>query len=272
MQEILRAEHITKAYGDKVVLDDININLNRGEIVCLLGVSGVGKTTLFNVLSGLMKPDSGRVLLREHDSVIDMDIPKAGSSEEAMNADSISEDVTGISGRISYMLQKDMLLEHKTVLDNAALPLVISGMRKKAARDKAAEYFEQFEISGTEMKYPAQLSGGMRQRASLLRTYLCGNKVALLDEPFSALDTLTRTSLQEWYLKVMEEIDLSTIFITHDIDEAILISDRICIMKGSPAHITEEFVIDEPKPRGQDFMLTEQFLEYKRQIKGALSV
>ena len=112
----------------------------------------------------------------------------------------------------------------------------------------------------------------MRQRAALLRTYLCGNKVALLDEPFSALDTLTRTALQEWYLKVMEDIDLSTIFITHDIDEAILISDRICIMKGSPAHITEEFVIDEPKPRGQDFMLTEQFLEYKRQIKGALSV
>jgi ABC-type nitrate/sulfonate/bicarbonate transport system ATPase subunit len=107
----------------------------------------------------------------------------------------------------------------------------------------------------------------MRQRAALLRTYLCGNQVALLDEPFSALDTLTRTAVQEWYLKVMEEIRLSTLFITHDIDEAILLSDRIYIMKGRPAVISDEIVIEEPKPRDRDYMLSEAFMAYKRRIR-----
>ena len=111
----------------------------------------------------------------------------------------------------------------------------------------------------------------MRQRAALLRTYLCGNRVALLDEPFSALDTITRTAMQEWYLKVMEEIKLSTIFITHDIDEAILISDRIYIMKGSPATLTEEIIIQKPKPRDSSFTMTEEFIDYKKRIRESLS-
>lgn len=242
---ILKAEHISKAYGEKQVLSDISVCLQEGELVCLLGVSGVGKTTLFNILSGLISPDSGKVIL------------------EGM-------DVTGISGNISYMLQKDLLLEHKTVLDNVALPLVLSGMKKGEARKQAAHYFPQFGLEGTEQKYPVQLSGGMRQRAALLRTYMCGDKVALLDEPFSALDTLTRTAVQEWYLQVMEDIRLSTLFITHDIDEAILLSDRIYIMSGQPATITAEIIIQEPKPRDSEFMLSDTFLEYKRHIKSLL--
>ena len=168
------------------------------------------------------------------------------------------------------MLQKDLLLEHKTVLDNVALPLVLSGMKKGEARKQAAHYFPQFGLEGTEQKYPVQLSGGMRQRAALLRTYMCGDKVALLDEPFSALDTLTRTAVQEWYLQVMEDIRLSTLFITHDIDEAILLSDRIYIMSGQPATITAEIIIQEPKPRDSEFMLSDTFLEYKRHIKSLL--
>lgn len=239
---ILQAEHISKSYGEKQVLQDINIHLKEGELVCLLGVSGVGKTTLFNVLSGLTPPDSGRVLLEQ-------------------------EDVTGTSGNLSYMLQKDLLLPHKTVLDNVALPLILKGMKKKEAREQAGSYFSQFGLEGTEKKYPVQLSGGMRQRAALLRTYMCGDKVALLDEPFSALDTLTRTAIQEWYLSVMEEIHLSTLFITHDIDEAILLSDRIYIMSGNPAVISAELVIEEPKPRDGEFLLSDTFLEYKRRIK-----
>ncbi len=242
---ILQAEHITKAYGDNQVLQDISIHLVEGELVCVLGVSGVGKTTLFNILSGLVLPDRGQILLE-------------------------NEDVTGKTGNLSYMLQKDLLLQHKTVLDNVALPLVLKGVKKKAAREQAAAYFKQFGLEGTELKYPSQLSGGMRQRAALLRTYMCGDRVALLDEPFSALDTLTRTAVQEWYLGVMEEIKLSTLFITHDIDEAILLSDRIYIMSGKPAIISEELVIEEPKPRDGEFLLSDTFLAYKRKIKSLL--
>ena len=242
---ILQAEHITKAYGDNQVLQDISIHLEEGELVCVLGVSGVGKTTLFYILSGLVLPDRGQILLE-------------------------NEDVTGKTGNLSYMLQKDLLLQHKTVLDNVALPLVLKGVKKKAAREQAAAYFKQFGLEGTELKYPSQLSGGMRQRAALLRTYMCGDRVALLDEPFSALDTLTRTAVQEWYLGVMEEIKLSTLFITHDIDEAILLSDRIYIMSGKPAIISEELVIEEPKPRDGEFLLSDTFLAYKRKIKSLL--
>ena len=139
-------------------------------------------------------------------------------------------------------------------------------LSKKEAREKAQTYFKDFGLEGTEYQYPSQLSGGMRQRAALLRTYLSSNGVALLDEPFSALDTITKTAIHKWYLEVMQHIDLSTIFITHDIDEAILLSDRIYILNGKPGEIRDEIVIKEKKPRAEDFYLTDQFLAYKRKI------
>lgn len=244
MNEILRAEKINKSFGEKHVLSDVSISLNEGEIISLLGVSGSGKTTLFNVLSGIYKPDSGTVLLR-------------------------GNDITGKPGEISYMLQKDLLFPYRRVIDNVCLPLILSGMKKKEARAKADPLFETFGLEGTQMKYPAQLSGGMRQRAALLRTYLSSNGVALLDEPFSALDTITKSKIHKWYLDVMGEINLSTVFITHDIDEAILLSDRIYILSaqsGEAGTINREIVIDVPKPRANDFNLTDEFLQYKRQI------
>lgn len=232
---------VTKSFGGRTILQDISIEIHDHELVSLLGVSGGGKTTLFNVISGLIKPDCGQVFLD-------------------------GEEITGKPGKVSYMLQKDLLLPYRTVEDNVALPLVIGGMKKKDARKKAAPFFEEFGLSGTEKKYPSQLSGGMRQRAALLRTYLFSDRLALLDEPFSALDTLTKSAMHRWYLDVMEQIHLSTIFITHDIDEAILLSDRIYILGGKPGKIVDEIRIEESKPRSRDFQLSERFLVYKKRI------
>ena len=164
------------------------------------------------------------------------------------------------------MLQKDLLLPYKTIIDNVALPLMIRGMKKNEARREAVTHFDEFGLLGTEDKYPSQLSGGMRQRAALLRTYLFSEKVALLDEPFSALDMMTKRTIHEWYLEVMEKIKLSTLFVTHDIDEAILLSDRIYLLTGKPGQITKEIRIQEGKPRAKDFNVTERFMHYKREI------
>ena len=237
----LEVKNVSKSFDSKPVLQDVSIELNQGELVCLLGVSGGGKTTLFNVISGLLKPDQGKVLLD-------------------------GNDITNQPGRISYMLQKDLLLPYRTMEDNVALPLLLKGVKKTDARLQVSPMFAQFGLDGTQKKYPAQLSGGMRQRAALLRTYMFSQEVALLDEPFSALDTLTKSAMHRWYLDVMEKIRLSTLFITHDIDEAILLSDRIYLLSGSPGEIAGEIIIQESKPRRDDFNLTAEFLEYKRQI------
>lgn len=237
----LKVEHVTKSFDGTRIIEDISIELHHQELVSLLGISGGGKTTLFNVIAGLSQPDSGAVFLN-------------------------GQDITGKPGQVSYMLQKDLLLPYRTIEDNVALPLLIKGEKKKEARQKVGTYFAEFGLEGTQKKYPHQLSGGMRQRAALLRTYMFSNDVALLDEPFSALDTLTKSAMHDWYLDVMEQIHMSTLFITHDIDEAILLSDRIYLLGGKPGRITDEIVIREPKSKRKDFNLTEEFLAYKRQI------
>lgn len=237
----LKVRGVSKSFEGTKIIENISIELHQGEIVSLLGISGGGKTTLFNVIAGLSSPDQGEVYLD-------------------------GEEITGKPGKISYMLQKDLLLPYRTIEDNVALPLLIKGEKKREARRKVGAYFEEFGLDGTEKKYPHQLSGGMRQRAALLRTYLFSDGVALLDEPFSALDTLTKNSMHAWYLNIMEQIRLSTLFITHDIDEAILLSDRIYLMGGKPGKITDEIIIRERKPREKDFNLTGEFLNYKREI------
>ena len=241
MMAELKVSGITFTYEEAPVLEDVNIELHEHELVSILGASGCGKTTLFHIISGLHKPQQGKVVLN-------------------------GKDITGCPGQISYMMQKDLLLPYRTIEDNVSLPLMLKGEPKRKAREKVSLYFEEFGLEGTQKKYPRQLSGGMRQRAALLRTYMFSRDVALLDEPFSALDTLTKSEMHRWYLDVMDKIHLSTLFITHDIDEAILLSDRIYLLTGKPGRVTEEIIIKEPKPRKREFNLTEEFLEYKRRI------
>ena len=242
----LKATNITKSYNNCNVIQNVNINLDEGEIVSLLGVSGVGKTTVFNILSGLVKPDVGKVFLED-------------------------KDITGIPGNVSYMLQKDQLFEFKTIIDNISLPLIIKGIKKEEARSIARSYLDKFGLENCEKSYPKQLSGGMRQRAAFLRTYLFSSEVALLDEPFSALDPFTKYNMYRWYLDIIKDIRLSTMFISHDIDEAILLSNRIYIMAGNPGEIVAEIkVINKPDDIIK-FTLEEEFIKYKKQIIEAMN-
>ena len=238
---LLKAENITVSFEGTRIIEKVSLSLEEGETVSLLGVSGGGKTTLFNVLSGLYAPDEGRVYLD-------------------------GEDITDKAGKISYMLQRDLLLPHKKVKDNVALPLIIRGINKKEARQKAEGYLEEFGLGDTGDKYPHQLSGGMRQRAAFLRTYLASDKVALLDEPFSALDNITKSAIHSWFLSVMSEIRLSALFVTHDIDEAVLLSDRIYLLTGKPGRITDEIIIDLPGEKKDRNPMSSEFIAYKKEI------
>lgn len=243
--KLLETKCITKQFDGQNIIEDINITLNKGEIISLLGVSGVGKTTLFNIIAGVIEPENGEVLLN-------------------------GTKINGQTGNVSYMLQKDMLLPHLTVLDNVALPLIVRGVKKKEARSRAKELLPVFGLDDAKGKFPSQLSGGMRQRAAFLRTYLFSDEVALLDEPFSALDAITKREMHKWYMDIMEKIKLSTIFITHDIDEAIMLSDRVYIMSGMPGRIEKEIEIKPDKYNRENFNLTVEFLEYKKEIMNYL--
>lgn len=238
---LLKAENISVEFDGKEILDQVSIHLNEGELVSIIGISGSGKTTLFNVLSGLITPKNGTVFLNE-------------------------EDITGKTGHMSYMLQKDLLLPYKTIMDNVLLPLTIKGIKNKKAKALALPLFETFGLLDTINMYPGELSGGMRQRVALLRTYMCNLPLTLLDEPFSALDAITKNDLHQWYLGICKELKLSTLLITHDIDEAILLSDRIYILGNAPASIKKEIVIAPSDVRRKDLLLSDEFLHYKRTI------
>ena len=237
----LEVNSVTKAYNNVATIENINLTLEKGEFVSLVGPSGVGKTTLFNILSGLSTPDSGYIKLQD-------------------------EDITGKSGIFSYMQQKDLLLPFYTVLDNVSMPLRLKGMDKKSSQDKAMEYMEEFGLNGSESKYPSQISGGMKQRAALLRAYLYSDKLLLLDEPFSALDFFTKTAMHQWYKEVTKIHGTTTFLITHDIEEALTLSDKIYIMTGPPGTVDAPLVIHRKDMDTDSFQTSEEFMTYKKMI------
>lgn len=203
-------EGVYKSFGEVNTLEDINITLNEGELVSIIGPSGCGKSTIFNIITELTKCDRGNVQ---------------------------------VNGEISYMYQKDLLLPYKTILDNISLPLQIKGIKRSVAREKVIPYFDTFGLEGYEKNYPNELSGGMKQRANFLRTYICSNDIMLLDEPFGALDSITKMDLQEWFIDIRKKVNSTILLITHDIDEAIRLSDRIYVLSNKPATVKKEYIL-----------------------------
>jgi len=207
----IQLKNVSKTFDGTDVLKNVSMEVAKGEVVSLLGASGMGKTTIFNIVAGLIGADEGSV---------------------------------NVNGELCYMQQSDLLLNYLTVEDNVSLPLRIQGVRKRDARARAAEYLPDFGLEGTAKLFPQQLSGGMRQRAAFLRTFLQSGDIMLLDEPFSALDMFTKREMYQWYSDICHRFGLTTLFITHDIDEAIALSDRVYVLAGK-ATTPEEIVIDQ---------------------------
>ncbi|WP_156298892.1 ABC transporter ATP-binding protein [Streptobacillus canis] len=235
----LEVKDLSVVFDGKTIVEDINFHVDSGELVSVIGLSGSGKTTIFNAVAGIIPVNSGKILLN-------------------------NEDVTGKNGKMSYMLQKDLLLQFKNVLENIALPLIIKGMGKKEAYEKVMANLETFGLEGLEKKYPKELSGGQRQRVAFLRTYMFSDDMNLLDEPFSALDLITKASIHKWYMDIRKKLNLTTLLITHDIDEAILLSNRIYILTldNGVGKISKEIKIDLENRNNT----TMEFIEFKKKI------
>lgn len=215
------------------------------EFVSLVGPSGCGKSTLLNIIAGLEQPSSGEVLL---DGV---PVPQR-------------------LGRVAYMHQRDLLLPWRRVIDNVTLPLELRGIPRRQARQRALPWLERCGLLEFADAYPAQLSGGMRQRAAFLRTLMTERPLLLLDEPFGALDALTRAGLQEWLLALWEELDRTVILVTHDVEEAILLSDRVIVLSHRPGRIVDELLVTLPRPRNYEVVTDPRFVKLKAQVLSAL--
>ncbi|SUE17021.1 ABC transporter ATPase [Rhodococcus gordoniae] len=234
---------VHKAYGDRAVIDGIDCSVAPGEFVSFIGPSGCGKSTLFSIVAGLEQPDAGEVLIG--------DCPAA-------------------PGRVALMPQKDLLFPWRTVLDNCTLGLEVQGVRRSDARARARELLPTFGLSGFEDAAPHQLSGGMRQRASLARTVLQGRDVLLLDEPFGALDSLTRTEMQLWLQEVWQQHRWTVLMVTHDVREAVLLSDRVVVLGPRPTRVQHEVHVPLPRPRTLETCVSSEFVALEHELMEVL--
>jgi ABC-type nitrate/sulfonate/bicarbonate transport system ATPase subunit len=227
------------------VLQNVSLSVRGGEFVTIIGPSGCGKSTLFNIIAGLEEPSAGDIVM------------DGNPTRDRM-------------GRVGYMFQKDLLLPWRRVLDNAILGLELEGKSKKQGREDALPLLEEFGLRGFEKAYPHQLSGGMRQRVAFLRTVLTRRDPLLLDEPFGALDALTRSTMQEWLLQVWGKLKSTVLYVTHDVEEAVFLSDRVYVMTARPGRVKLELPVRLPRPRFSSLTATTEFLEHKRVLLESL--
>lgn len=242
-ETILELEKVHFAYprrgGAVPVLEGLDLRVGRGEFVAVVGPSGCGKSTLFSLITGAVAPASGS-------------IRRAAGSQ------------------VAYMPQRDLLLPWRTVLDNAALGPDLQGKGLARARDEARQLLPLFGLSGFADAYPSELSGGMRQRAALLRTALLEREIMLLDEPFGALDALTRAEMQGWLVEVCRTLSRTVLFTTHDIEEAVFLADRVYVLSARPARLAAELAIPFPRPRTRHLASQPEFSALKTALWNAL--
>ena len=234
----LKIKQIRKSFEENLVLGDISFNVEKGEFISLIGPSGSGKSTLFGIIGGIIAPDAGDVSVSE------------GS-------------ILNKTGQISYMPQQDSLFPWRTVLDNVLLG---QELHEEADKHRAIEMLEIAGLKDVIDSFPHELSGGMRQRVSFIRALLCPQDLLCLDEPFSALDEFTRSDMQKWLLNMWTQYEQSILFITHNIEEALFLSDKIIVLSDSPAEVKEIITVPFPRPREASLMLTDEFLEWKRKV------
>ena len=243
MGDSIEATGVTRRRGELAVLDSVSFSLNAGSLTALVGPSGCGKSTLLEILAGLAEQDGGTVSIGGRES--------AGQRLE----------------RCAWMPQRDCLLPWSTALDNAALPLVNRGMTKREAREAAGEMFDRVGLNGFESYLPGRLSGGMRQRVAFARTLLSGKGVLLLDEPFASLDGITRAELQEWIGPILVREARTSILVTHDLEEAIYLCDRVIVLSPRPARVID--LVETPDTGGLDRLeaiSTRDFIDTHREI------
>jgi ABC-type nitrate/sulfonate/bicarbonate transport system ATPase subunit len=247
---VLAINDVSKVFSDgrgRVVqaLDPVSLRIPKGRFVSILGPSGCGKSTIFNIIAGLDVPSSGSVTVND-------------------------VDIVGMSGVVAYMLQKDLLLPWRSIIDNVILGMEIDRIPKREAVERARPLLTRYGLGGFEEHFPAQLSGGMRQRAALLRTMLCDREIILLDEPFAALDAQTRSDMQEWLLDVWDDFKKTVVFVTHDVDEAVYLSDEIVVMSPRPGRVVERVTLDLDRPRKRAVITSPAFIAYKERFLALL--
>ncbi|GAC1613362.1 MAG: ABC transporter ATP-binding protein [Ktedonobacteraceae bacterium] len=245
----LLVQDVSKTYRhgrhSLVTLAAVNLTVNVGEFVTVIGPSGCGKSTLFNIVAGVDQPSTGVV---------------------AIDGDARSLR----AGRSGYMPQQPLLLPWRTVEENVLLGLDVRRVPRKKAQMEARELLKRFGLAEFSRHFPATLSGGMRQRVALLRTVLFNSSFLLLDEPFGALDALTRLSLQMWLLDLWQTFHASVLFITHDVREAILLSDRIYVLSARPARVVREVQVALPRPRRSEHLALEQAVQLEQELVALL--
>jgi len=250
MTAVLEVRQAVKTFGSgrsvQQVLGGVDVTVGEGEFVSIIGPSGSGKTTLFRLIGGLERPDSGEIRIQ-------------------------GRVVTGERGHIAYMPQQAALLPWRTVTDNIVLALTIAGVTESEARRLSAEWLPRIGLAGYGDSYPHTLSGGMQQRVSFLRALLAPRGLMCLDEPFGALDALTRLQMQQWLLSIWEANRRSVLMVTHSIEEALLLSDRILVMSSSPATILRELEVPFGRPRSPELWTDPQFNAWKQELYELLS-